>query len=409
MARNMSSPDLRMSASMKPRVVTAGEPTRRPLATLKELASNGTTLRLAVMFTCSRRSWHCSPLRPVPRRSTSARCTSVPPETRRRPPATSVSASAVTVRQDLLLQAPELLAGGDAQADRLGGDHVHERPTLHAGEHGAVDGLGVLGATHDEAGARARERLVRGARDHIAVRDRVGMHARGDEAGDMSDVGEQHGAHLVGDLAERREVDDPRVGAVAADDELGPMGAGQGAHLIEVDGLGLGVHMVGHHVVGAARVVDVETVREMTAVRELHGHHRVAGLEQREERGEIGGGAGMRLHVDVLGAEKRLAAIDGQLFDLVDDIAAAVVARPRQALGVLVGEHRARRLEHRATREVLAGDELERLLLAGELRAQQLVELRIEVVERIATPLAPDGTHREPPSSAASMRSTRCS
>ena len=48
--------------------------------------------------------------------------------------------------------------------------------------------------------------------------------------------------------------------------------------------------------------------------------------------------AGVRLDVGVLGAEELLGPVDGQLLDLVDDLAAAVVALAGIALGVLVGE-----------------------------------------------------------------------
>src|SRR5665648_81253 len=113
----------------------------------------------------------------------------------------------------------------------------------------------------------------------------------------------------------------------------------------------------------------------------------------------------MRLDVDVLGPEHCLAAVDGQLLDAVDDLAATVVPRPGEALGVFVGQHRARGLQDRAAGEVLAGDELERLLLADELAAQQFVELRVEVIERLAAPLPTDWAHEGSPSS--SMRSTR--
>ena len=82
---------------------------------------------------------------------------------------------------------------------------------------------------------------------------RVGVHAGGDEAGDVGDVGHQQGAALVGDLAEGGEVDGARVGAVAADDELGPVLQRQRAHLVVVDGLGVGAHVVGDHVVRCAR------------------------------------------------------------------------------------------------------------------------------------------------------------
>ena len=59
-------------------------------------------------------------------------------------------------------------------------------------------------------------------------------------------------------------------------------------------------------------------------------------------------GAGVRLHVGVLGAEELLAPVAGEVLGVVDHVVAAVVALGRIALGVLVGEHRALRLEHRA-------------------------------------------------------------
>ena len=191
------------------------------------------------------------------------------------------------VLHDLPLQLVELLALGDAQAHGLGGDDVHERAALHAGEDGPVDRLGVLGAAHDDAGARAGERLVRGAGDDVAVRHRVGVHAGGDEPGDVGDVGHEQRPALVGDRAEGGEVDGARVGAVAADDELGPVLQRERAHLVVVDGLGVGAHVVRDHVVRAPRVVDAHAVREMAAVGELHGQHRVARLEQREQAARL--------------------------------------------------------------------------------------------------------------------------
>ena len=113
----------------------------------------------------------------------------------------------------------------------------------------------------------------------------------------------------------------------------------------------------------------------------------------------------MRLDVDVLGPEDGLAAVDGQLLDLVDDLATPVEPRPGEALGVLVGQHGARGLQDRAAGEVLAGDELKRLLLADEFAAQELVELGVEVIERLTAPLPTDWAHEGSPSS--SMRSTR--
>ncbi len=91
---------------------------------------------------------------------------------------------------------------------------------------------------------------------------------------------------------------------------------------------------------------------------------------------------GVRLDVGVLGAEQLLGPVDRQLLGHVDELAAAVVALARIPLGVLVGQHRALRLEHRHRDEVLRGDHLERPLLALELEREDLGDLRIDLGQR---------------------------
>ena len=111
-------------------------------------------------------------------------------------------------------------------------------------------------------------------------------------------------------------------------------------------------------------------------------HEPVPRLEQGVKDGGVGLGAGVRLHVDVLGAEQLLGASDGQRLGDVDVLAAPVVAAAGVALGVLVGEHAALALEHRLGDEVLRGDHLQRALLALELVAQDGGDLGVDLGER---------------------------
>src|SRR5438552_2654750 len=76
-------------------------------------------------------------------------------------------------------------------------------------------------------------------------------------------------------------------------------------------------------------------------------------------------------------ARKGAKSIARQLLDLIDELAAAVVAPAGQPLGVLVGEHRALRLEHRLADDVLRGDELEVVPLPLRFPADGREDLRI--------------------------------
>src|SRR3989449_5589330 len=134
-----------------------------------------------------------------------------------------------------------------------------------------------------------------------------------------------------------------------------------------------------------AREVHGGAVREVPAVPQREPEQRVARLRDREVRGHVRLRARVRLDVRVLGLEQSLGAIDGELLDLIDDLAAAVVALPRQALGVLVRERGAHRLEHGDRDEVLARDQFEAMLLPFHLAANQLEDGRVRLGKRRAT------------------------
>ena len=79
---------------------------------------------------------------------------------------------------------------------------------------------------------------------------------------------------------------------------------------------------------------------EMAAVREIHRQDLVARFDGREINGHVRLRAAVRLHVDVLGAEESLGAIDRELLDDIDVFAAAVPTFSRITFGVLVRQAR---------------------------------------------------------------------
>ena len=90
-------------------------------------------------------------------------------------------------------------------------------------------------------------------------------------------------------------------------------------------------------------------------------------------------------------AERRQRALLAQRLRLVDELVAAVVARVRVALGVLVRHHAAERVEHRHRREVLRRDQAERRALPLLLVLDDVEELRVRVRQalvHLSCPLA---------------------
>ena len=72
-------------------------------------------------------------------------------------------------------------------------------------------------------------------------------------------------------------------------------------------------------------------------------------------------------------------AVDGQPFDDIDELAAAVVAPAGIALGVLVGQHRTLGGQDGGAGVVLRGDHLQPLLLAAALVGDRLPDFGVRL------------------------------
>ena len=271
-------PTSRKSSSSNPRIVAACVPTRTPDATVGGRSSNGTVLRFVGQPDL------VEPLlgvlaRPLGRAEVDLEEVRVGTAREEVEPAADQRLREdVGVRPDLLLVRPELLGGRDLEARRLCGDHVLERAALEAREDRAVDRLRVLLAAEDEPRARAGKRLVRRRRDDVAVLDRVRMEPGRDQPREVRHVAPEQRADLVGDAPEHRGVDGARVRRAAADDQLRPVLAREGEHLLLLDELGLPRHAVVDDRVEPTGEVDLEAVRQVAAVVEAEREDGVARL-----------------------------------------------------------------------------------------------------------------------------------
>ncbi len=201
----------------------------------------------------------------------------------------------------------------------------------------------------------------------MRVRHRRRMHLARHQPGEVGHVDNQVRAHLVRDGAHAREVELARVGAAAAHDHLRLLAQGGRFQLVVIHGLSVAAHLVADHAVELAGEVELVAVSQVAAVRQVQAQEGVAGIHQRHIRRGVGLRAGVRLHVGVFGPKDLLGAVARQVLHHVGELASAVVALAGIALGVLVGEDGAGRLQHRAADKVLRGDHLQPLVLAHDL------------------------------------------
>ena len=192
----------------------------------------------------------------------------------------------------------------------------------------------------------------------------------------MGHIHHQEGPVAVGDLSQLFEVDGTGVGRSACHDHLGSDLFDLLFQLSIVDAA-IFADAVGYEVIVLTGHIHRRAVGQMTALRQVHAHNGIAQIEQGEVDGQIGLCAGVGLDVGVLCAEQLAGALDGDVLHLIHVGAAAVVALAGQALGVLVGEDAAHGGHDGGRDDVLTGDQLNVLPLAGQLTVHGRSQLRV--------------------------------
>ena len=116
---------------------------------------------------------------------------------------------------------------------------------------------------------------------------------------------------------------------------------------------------------------------------QVQPEHRVPRLERREVDRRVRLGAGMGLHVGVVGVEQLLGAIAGDFLDLIDELAAGVIPPARIPLGVFVRQHAAHRLQDGRAGVVFAGDHFQAIALAADFADNGGPDLRVLAFQKI--------------------------
>ena len=103
---------------------------------------------------------------------------------------------------------------------------------------------------------------------------------------------------------------------------------------------------------------------EVAAFGQAHAHDGVAGLQKGQEHRFVGRCAAVRLHVGGFCTEQLFDAVNRQLLDDIDILAATVIAAAGVAFGVFVGELGACGLQYGGRGVVFAGDQFDVVFLA---------------------------------------------
>ena len=174
----------------------------------------------------------------------------------------------------------------------------------------------------------------------VAVLEGIVALLGGDDAGDVGHVHHEQRAVLVRNLAVARVVPVPRVRRAARDEQLRVEHGGLLCQLVHIDVARAAVERVRERLEvdgggGDLLLGRVVTVGQVATRRQVEPHQPVVRRQHGGEHGEVGGAAGIRLHIDApllrVQAVHLQGALLDQALDLVDQLVAAIVARAGQA------------------------------------------------------------------------------
>ena len=186
------------------------------------------------------------------------------------------------VLHDLRLIIRERRFGRLLEADSLGRDDVHQRTALHTREHAAVQIFLEALLAEDHSSARPAQGLVRGRRHEVGVRHRARVHSSSDKTRNVGHVGHDEGSDTIGRRTDSSEIDDTRIRTRPDDDQLRLAIFGQAIEFVVIDPFIFLADTVRDDGIELTGKVERMTVRQVSAVREIHPEHDVARLEHCE-------------------------------------------------------------------------------------------------------------------------------
>ncbi len=176
-----------------------------------------------------------------------------------------------------------------------------------------------------------------------ATGNRTVVNPGSDQSGVVGHVDHQQRPDFPSNLGKLVVRNLARIGAGTGDDQLRLVLACERGDLVEVEPMVLRIDAVGVKVVELTADIQSHAVGQVPALGEIQPEHRVARLEAAQVDGRVGLRPAVRLDVGGFGPEQLLGALDRQILDHIDVLAAPIVAASRIALGVLVGQARCRR------------------------------------------------------------------
>src|SRR6266704_1199883 len=105
------------------------------------------------------------------------------------------------------------------------------------------------------------------------------MHTPGDQASEVRHVDQVERTYFVRDLAHARKINDPRIGAAAADDQLRALFLCELLKIVVINDLSFLGHAIGNDAISFARKIQMMAMGEVSAMCQVQTEDSVTRLQ----------------------------------------------------------------------------------------------------------------------------------
>lgn len=223
---------------------------------------------------------------------------------------------------------------------------VHMRAARHAREQRAVHLPGVFLFAEYQCGAYTAQRFMRGGGNNIGMTKGRRMLLRRHKAGYVRNVRHEQRAVFMRYARKAFKIDNSAVCRRAGYYQLGPRLFCHVLHAAHVY-IAPAVKAVMLYVIKPASHAYGQAVAYMPAHLQIKAKYRVPGPQQRRVGRHVRVGTAERLHVDVIIRRKHLLPLlPAVFFQLIHNLAAAVIAPARISFGIFIGKAASGGLQH---------------------------------------------------------------
>ena len=176
---------------------------------------------------------------------------------------------------------------------------------------------------------------------------RIWIFTAGNQTCKMRHIHHKQCAYFMSNSCHTFKVNDTGICAGSANNKLRPYFLSLFFQCIIINAFIFSAYTIRKNMEIVTRNVYQAAMRKMPAIIQIHTKNRISRFQHCIINTEVCLGAGMWLYIDMISAKQFLCPVNGQLFNLIDELTTTIIPLARISFCVFIGQYTALRFHNR--------------------------------------------------------------